>query len=116
MTDDELERALQVLTAGGVVAAATETFFGLLADTRRPSAIDIVFALKGREASKGVALLLPNREAWSTLVTAFPPLALRLANHFWPGPLTLALPARPGIDPRLTEEGTVAARWGGPSD
>jgi L-threonylcarbamoyladenylate synthase len=116
MNDDELTRALEVLGAGGVVAAATETFFGLLADARRTSAIDLVFSLKGREASKGVALLLPSRDAWATLVMSIPPLAARLADRFWPGPLTLALPARPGIDARLTEEGTIAVRWGGPSD
>jgi L-threonylcarbamoyladenylate synthase len=116
MTDDDLTRALEVLGAGGIVAAATETFFGLLADARRTSAIDLVFSLKGREASKGVALLLPSRDAWATLVTSIPPLAARLADRFWPGPLTLALPARPGIDARLTKEGTIAVRWGGPSD
>jgi L-threonylcarbamoyladenylate synthase len=116
MTDDELTRALAVLGGGGVVAAATETFFGLLADARRASAIDLVFSMKGREASKGVALLLPSRDAWSALTSSIPPLAARLADRFWPGPLTVALPARPGIDPRLTEEGTIAVRWGGPSD
>jgi len=116
MTDDELKRALDVLGAGGVVAAATETFFGLLADARRASAIDLVFSLKGREASKGVALLLPSRDAWSALAVSIPPLAVRLADRFWPGPLTMALPARPGLDTRLTEAGTVAVRWGGPSD
>ena len=116
MTDDELTRALDVLGAGGVVAAATETFFGLLADARRASAIDLVFSLKGREASKGVALLLPSRDAWAALALSIPPLAARLADRFWPGPLTVALPARPGIDARLTEGGAVAVRWGGPSD
>jgi L-threonylcarbamoyladenylate synthase len=116
MTDEELERALRVLAGGGVVAVATETFFGLLADVRRAAAIDRVFSLKGRSATKGVALLLPNREAWPALVTDVPPLAARLADAFWPGPLTIALPARPGTDERLQSEGTIAVRWPGPSD
>ena len=113
---DELERALRVLTDGGVVAAATETFFGLLADARRPAAIDRVFALKGRDAAKSVALLLPSRDAWTDLVTEIPPLARCLADAFWPGPLTIALPAQPGLDARLQLEGTVAVRWPGPTD
>jgi L-threonylcarbamoyladenylate synthase len=116
MTEEELERALRVLSAGGVVAAATETFFGLLADARRSTAIDRVFSLKGRDAGKGVALLLPNRESWASLVTEVPPLAALLADAFWPGPLTLVLPARPGLDLRLRLDGTIAVRWPGPSD
>jgi len=116
MTEQELERALRVLSDGGVVAAATETFFGLLADTRRSTAIDRVFSLKGRDAGKGVALLLPHREAWASLVTEVPPLAALLADAFWPGPLTMVLPARPGLDARLRLDGTIAVRWPGPSD
>jgi L-threonylcarbamoyladenylate synthase len=116
MTDGDLERALRVLAEGGVVAAATETFYGLLADARCSSAIDLVISMKGREADKAVALLLPNREAWAPLVTSIPPLAAQLADRFWPGPLTVALPARPGLDARLTEQGAIAVRWAGPSD
>ena len=116
MTHQEFQRALRVLSEGGVVAAATETFFGLLADGRRTTAIDRVVSLKGREAGKGIALLLPDREAWGSLVLEIPPLAARLADAFWPGPLTMALPARPGVDARLQSEGTVAVRWAGPSD
>jgi L-threonylcarbamoyladenylate synthase len=116
MTEDELERAVRALSEGGVVAAATETFFGLLADARRADAIDRVFELKGRDAAKGVALLLPGRAAWGGLVAAIPPLAALLADHFWPGPLTMALAARSELDQRLQSEGTVAVRWPGASD
>jgi L-threonylcarbamoyladenylate synthase len=116
MTEDELQRALRVLTDGGVVAVATETFFGLLADAGRSTAIDGVFRLKGRDAAKGVALLLPDSASWASLVTEVPPKARLLADAFWPGPLTVALPARSGIDARLQLDGTIAVRWPGPSD
>jgi L-threonylcarbamoyladenylate synthase len=116
MTDDELAFALAALTRGGVVAAATETFFGLLVDPTTPGALDGLFALKGRDAEKGVALLVPGKDSWRALVTEIPPLAETLADHFWPGPLTIALPARAGLDPRLTVAGTVAARSPSPSD
>jgi L-threonylcarbamoyladenylate synthase len=116
MTEEELQHALRVLSEGGVVAAATETFFGFLADAFQPEAVARVFALKGRDANKGVAVLLPGRDAWAPLVTEVPPLAARLADAFWPGPLTIALPAQAGIDVRLQSQGTVAARWPGDSD
>jgi L-threonylcarbamoyladenylate synthase len=116
MTDDELSFALAALTRGAAVAAATETFFGLLVDPTKPGALDALFALKGRQAEKGVALLVPAKAAWRTLVVEIPELAEKLADHFWPGPLTIALAARAELDPRLTVAGTVAARCPGPSD
>ncbi len=116
LTDEQLAAALAALARGSVVAAATETFFGLLADARRSDALDCVFALKGRHVEKGVALLLPDADSWPSLVTEIPELARHLAERFWPGPLTIALPARSNVDPRLTIDGTVAARWGAPSD
>jgi L-threonylcarbamoyladenylate synthase len=116
MTDDELALALSTLSRGGVVAAATETFFGLLADAREPRALDALFELKGRSREKGVALLIPDRAAWRALVTEVPPLAELLADHFWPGPLTVALPASAELDRRLTVDGTVAVRWAAASD
>jgi L-threonylcarbamoyladenylate synthase len=116
MTPDELDLALAVLARGGVVAAATETFFGLLADARREDAITRVFALKGRDAARGIALLLPHREAWADLVREIPPHAKRLADEFWPGPLTLALAGGARLDPRLQVDGTIGVRLAGPSD
>ncbi len=105
---------LDSLRAGRVVAAATESFFGLLADASSETAISALSLLKPR-ADKGVPILLPNREAWATLVVAIPLLAARLADRFWPGPLSIALPARPEIDSRLVLDGTIAVRLGGPS-
>jgi L-threonylcarbamoyladenylate synthase len=98
-----------------MVAAATETFFGLLADARQPTAIDRVLSLKGRDAAKGISLLLPGRDAWAGVVLEISPIAARLADHFWPGPLTIVLPARKDLDPRLVVDGKVAARWPGAS-
>jgi L-threonylcarbamoyladenylate synthase len=116
MTPGDLDRAVALLGQGRVVAAATETYFGLLADARSPEAIERVFALKERDEGKAVALLLPSRALWSSLVREIPPIAEHLANRFWPGPLTIALPARRGLDPRLLARGTIAVRLAGPSD
>jgi len=110
-----VNEALAALHSGRVVAAATETLFGLLADARRPDALDALFSMKPRGSEKGVPLLLPDRGAWELLVGEVPPLAARLADAFWPGPLSIALPARGGIDARLCVEGTLAVRLPGPS-
>lgn len=112
---EDIDAAVAALREGRVVAAATETFFGLLADATRAEAIDRVFALKGRDAAKGSALLAPGLDEWRALVASVPPTAERLANAFWPGPLTIALPARAGLDPRLVIDGTVGVRVPGPS-
>lgn len=97
------------------MAAPTETFYGLLADARQSAAIDRVYRLKGRREGKGSALLLPSREAWAELVVEIPELARVLADAFWPGPLSIALSAKQGLDPRLLVLGKVAVRLPGPS-
>lgn len=111
-----LDEAVAALGEGGVVAAATETFFGLLADARHTQSIDHVYALKGRAAGKGSALLLPNLDAWPAWVVEIPKVAERLAESFWPGPLTITLSAKPGLDPRLVVDGRVGVRLPAPSD
>ena len=115
MSEEPDRAALATLGRGGVVAAATETFFGLLTDATDRAAIDRLFVLKPRGHEKGVPLIVPSRAVWRTLVRDLPPLAERLAQAFWPGPLTIALPAAPGVDRRLLVEGTVAVRLPGES-
>ena len=110
-----MDDALAALERGWVVAAATETLFGLLADATRGDALDRLRALKPRSADKGWPVLLPTRSTWRSLVDGLPPLAERLADAFWPGPLTIALPAAPRVDARLTLDGRIAVRLPGPS-
>jgi len=111
----ELRGALQALQRGAVVAVATESSFGFLADCARASALDELFSIKPREAARGVPLLVPNWDSWASLVVGIPERAELLAKHFWPGPLTIALTARDAVDPRLTEQGSVAVRVPGSS-
>ena len=106
---DPFDAALEVLAAGGVVAAATETLFGLLADAGSPSAVARVAALKPRD-DKAFPLIVSSRESWAALTLAIPEAASALATAFWPGPLTLAIHAGPGLDSRLVSAGTVAVR------
>jgi L-threonylcarbamoyladenylate synthase len=113
---DPLAAALEQLASGGVVAVATESFFGLLADIGKPDAVEALFALKPRGADKGVPVILPERGAWPALVAgAVPPLALAFADAFWPGGLSISLPAAEGVAARVAQGGSLAVRVPGAS-
>jgi L-threonylcarbamoyladenylate synthase len=105
---------VSALEAGSVVAIATESFFGLLADVTNPKALDALFSLKPRGADKSVGLILPWPEAWPSLVADIPVAAHALGAALWPGPLSIALPAASGLDSRLAPSGTIAVRDPGP--
>jgi len=113
MTD--LAALVRVLKRGGVVACPTETFLGLLADARNEKAIERVAELKGRPADMPIALLLPDRRAAADVALAPSAEARALMQTFWPGPLTILLPAKPDLSPRLTRDGKVGVRVPGPS-
>ncbi len=101
------------LRAGGVVACATETLFGLLADARSPEAVARVVALKRRGADP-IALLAPDL-AQVEAIAQMDARARALAAAHWPGPLTMVLRARPGLPSALLRAGTVGVRVPGPS-
>jgi L-threonylcarbamoyladenylate synthase len=110
-----LDRAVSALRRGGVVAAATESFFGLLADPFSAPALNRVFALKGRQAARVSALIAPDLSTWARLVSQRPALAQTLAERFWPGPLTLVLPAAADLPEAVVMDGRVGVRIAGPS-
>ena len=111
-----LHSALEQLARGGVVAAATESYFGLLADIGNPVAVEALFGLKPRGADKGVPTILPDRSAWNALVLGtIPPLAQAFADALWPGGLSLALPAAANVAQRVALDGSLAVRLPGAS-
>jgi L-threonylcarbamoyladenylate synthase len=87
--------AAQVLAAGGIVAVPTETVYGLAARASDPAAIATIYAAKGRPSFNPLIVHVLDVAQAETLAT-FGPLARRLAEAFWPGPLTLVVPRRPG--------------------
>jgi len=95
---------------GEVVAYPTETFYGLAVDALNESALFKLRALKGRAAEKAFSLLVSGREMLSALCSEISPLAERLMAQHWPGPLTLALLARPGLPASIVADGFVAVR------
>jgi L-threonylcarbamoyladenylate synthase len=99
------------LERGDVVAFPTETLYGLGADALDSDAVDRVFQLKGRDPANPIPVLVADRAMLVRLVSEIPPLAEKLIARFWPGPLTLILPARLDIPrPLLSTDGGVGVR------
>ncbi|MGC8516921.1 MAG: L-threonylcarbamoyladenylate synthase [Steroidobacteraceae bacterium] len=107
----DLQAALDALRAGELVAFPTETVYGLGADARNPAAVRRIFAVKGRPANHPVIVHLQSLRELSGWVRSVPPAAERLAERFWPGPLTLVLPRSLQVDDCVTGgQDTVAVR------
>jgi L-threonylcarbamoyladenylate synthase len=108
--DKDIQEAVKLLKTGGVVVFPTDTLYGLGADVFSISALERVFSIKGR--SLGLALpVLVNCWEQVKLVARFTEVGAKLAERFWPGPLTLVLPKRDRL-PELVTGGrdTVAVR------
>jgi L-threonylcarbamoyladenylate synthase len=86
-----IARALEHLRSGGVVALPTETVYGFAATLERPEGVERIFALKGRPESRALPWQVDCVEGALAGGFVFGDGALRLARHFWPGPLTLVL-------------------------
>lgn len=99
LPDDEVGRAvaIDVLRAGGIVALPTDTVYGIAVASGTPLGIEQLFHVKRRPPEKSIALLLGDA-AQAALVGIPNAESERLAEAFWPGPLTLVLPGRPGSE------------------
>lgn len=97
VTDDDIQRAVDLLRAGGLVGFPTETVYGLGADAANPDAVRRLFAAKGRPADHPVIIHLANAAQLGEWARDVPPLAEKLAAAFWPGPLTLIVPRAPHV-------------------
>lgn len=105
-----IAEAAKAILRGEVVAFPTETFYGLAVDATSPAALERLFACKGRSREKASALLVADLAMFAELCLDVPVRARRLASAHWPGPLTLALPARPALPAAIVIDGCVAAR------
>jgi L-threonylcarbamoyladenylate synthase len=94
---DAIARAAELVLAGGVVAYPTDTLYGLAVDPRNVQAVDRLFAIKGRSGGQPIPLIATDLAQAAGQAGELNELARRLASAFWPGPLTLVVPAHPGI-------------------
>lgn len=101
-----------ILETGGVIAYPTETVYGLGCDLFNRKALERVFNLKNRKLSQSPLLLIPNTDWLLKLAQNINPLAIRLVEAFWPGPLTIVFSAASDIPPWLIRDNeTIALRW-----
>jgi L-threonylcarbamoyladenylate synthase len=110
--DDGRAEAVALLRAGRIVAVPTDTVYGIAADIALPDAIERLFAAKRRPPGKAVAVLLEDVEQ-ASVVGVLVPAARVLGERFWPGGLTLVLPARAGVQlPRMlvADTATIGVR------
>ncbi len=106
-----IEEAAALLDAGELVAFPTETVYGLGADAADAYAVARIFVAKGRPASHPLIVHFSNFAAARGWAAEVPPAAERLAEAFWPGPLTLVLPKAPAVPAAVTGgQDTVAMR------
>ena len=102
MASPEIERAVELLRAGELVAFPTETVYGLGADASNPLAVAKIFTAKGRPADHPLIVHLPGKGALGRWAREIPEAAFALAEAFWPGPLTLILKRQPGVPDIIT--------------
>lgn len=107
-----IQLAADLLRAGELVAIPTETVYGLAADALNCEAVSSIFVAKGRPSDNPLIVHIADIEDWEPLVTHIPDTAHQLAKAYWPGPLTMILPASPLV-PKVVTGGlsTVAVRF-----
>jgi len=108
----EFDQSLHILQSGGLLAWPTDTTWGLLARADRPEAVERIYRIKGRPHDKPLQLLVADLDAARALLDphwdarAFE----RLAGEFWPGALTLVVPAGPAAPRCCVRTGKVGLR------
>jgi L-threonylcarbamoyladenylate synthase len=107
-----LEYAVRTIISGKVVAFPTDTFYGLGADPFNLAAVSEVFRIKRRTSDRPLPLLVASLDQAADLTHNPPLLFFTLAERFWPGPLTLLVPASRQIPLKVTANtGKVGLRW-----
>jgi L-threonylcarbamoyladenylate synthase len=105
-----LDQAVQALRRGELVAFPTDTVYGVGAHLFQRVAIRRLYIVKGRGADKAIPVLLPNIDALLQVALPLTAPARRLAERFWPGPLTLVVPRRPDLPDEINTGPTVGVR------
>lgn len=105
-----LKKAAEILLRGDVVAIPTETVYGLAACLNQPKAIEKIFKIKGRPSNNPLIIHVSHVDGISGLTQSLPNEVYRLAEAFWPGALTLVLPANEKV-PLMARAGLPTAAF-----
>jgi L-threonylcarbamoyladenylate synthase len=107
-----ISRAGKIIKGGGLVVYPTDTFYGLGGDPRNEKTVQKIFQVKGRSKGKPLPLILYHRDVLEDWTGEIPSLAIRLMDHFWPGPLTILFPCSPNLSSLLTAgSDKIGLRW-----
>ncbi len=110
-TSETLDQAAETIRRGGVVVIPTETVYGLACSALNQDAVRRVYEIKGRPAENPLIIHIGSFADLGRVAESWPPLAERLAERFWPGPLTMVLPKKKGVPEDVTGGlDTVAVR------
>lgn len=107
---DAYLQALKILHSSGIVVFPTDTVYGVGSLIHDAQAIEELYIAKGREANKAIAILLAEPAALDEVAGKMGSMALRFAERFWPGALTLVVPCHPGLPSNLSPLPTIGVR------
>jgi L-threonylcarbamoyladenylate synthase len=105
-----LQHAADVLNNGGLVVFPTDTVYGLATLAYNATFIERLFIVKGRNNTQAIAVLIADIEDLPKVAESPNETAMRLADHFWPGPLTLIVPRHPDLPEILSPLPTIGVR------
>ena len=97
-----MSQAAEVIARGGVIAFRTDTFYGLGADPFNAAAVARIEELKGRDENKPILLLISDVDLVERVIAERSEMFSRVANAFWPGPLTIVGVAVPSLPRQIT--------------
>ena len=106
----EIEKGVEILRIGGVIAFPTDTVYGLGADAFNATAVERIYEIKTRPRHQQLPLLITDVEQLTTLANPIPEIAWFLTRHFWPGGLTLVLAKTDSVPAHLASGPTIAVR------
>jgi len=106
----EIEKGVEILRNGGVIAFPTDTVYGLGSDAFNSAAVARIYEIKKRPKHQQLPILIASLDQLTTLAKSIPEIAWFLAKRFWPGGLTLVLPKAESLSAYLVPGPTVAVR------
>ncbi len=106
-----VEEAAAIVRRGGIVVLPTDTVYGVAAGLDQPGALDRIFACKGRPIDQTLPVLLGSFYSLDRVANEPSPAVRRLMEYYWPGALTIVIPAKPGLPRAIVGPGeTVGVR------
>lgn len=105
-----IPHSVDILQHGGLVAFPTDTVYGLAALPFNAEYVERLFSAKGRSNTRAIAILIGDYSDLNKVVDQFNGQSMRLARHFWPGPLTLVVPKLESLPDALSQDGTIGIR------